>query len=155
MPKCYPNTGGRIYLDGCYGRYGNYSFFGDVLDSYDTNVCNSTSGNSTGRNFYETVKKTVNNVTLAAKSKNGFAVGSTKGSNTSVYALVQCWQVLNQSACGTCLDAATSSVLECVPALEGHALFAGCYIKYSNRIFWNLDDTGSSSSGIINNCPVL
>jgi Salt stress response/antifungal len=149
LPKCYPNTGGRIYLDGCFGRYANYSFFSDALDSYDTKMCNSTVGNSTDHNFYKTVQETFNNVTVTAKRKNGFAVGSTKGFNTSVYALVQCWEVLNQSACNSCLDAATSSVLECVPALEGRALFAGCYIRYSNKIFWNVDYTGSSSSGII------
>ncbi|KAJ1690585.1 hypothetical protein LUZ63_014740 [Rhynchospora breviuscula] len=147
LPKCYPNTGGRIYLDGCFGRYANYSFFGEALDAYDTKVCNSTLGNSTDHTFYENVQSTVNNVTVAGKRRNGYAVGSSKGSNVSVYVMVQCWEVLNQSACNTCLDAAAASVLECVPALEGRALFSGCYIRYSNRLFWNSDDTGSGSSG--------
>ncbi|OEL35872.1 hypothetical protein BAE44_0003110 [Dichanthelium oligosanthes] len=27
LPKCYPEIGGRIYLDGCFRRYANYYFF--------------------------------------------------------------------------------------------------------------------------------
>ena len=32
LPKCYPEIGGRIYLDGCFMRYANYSFFDEVMD---------------------------------------------------------------------------------------------------------------------------
>jgi hypothetical protein len=33
LPKCYPRVGGRLYLDGCFGRYANYSFFGEAVDA--------------------------------------------------------------------------------------------------------------------------
>ncbi|KAJ3678315.1 hypothetical protein LUZ60_002118 [Juncus effusus] len=146
LPKCYPNTGGRLYLDGCYGRYGNYSFFDQITDSYSKSVCNSTYGNSTSSNFTSTLRKAVNNVTSEAKNRAGFAVGSFTEQNTSVYVLAQCWQVLNQSLCDTCLDLAAKSVVGCGPALEGRALFAGCYIRYSNMLFWNLNDASSSGN---------
>lgn len=36
LPGCFPSSGGRVYLDGCYIRVDNYYFFNDskVLDNY-------------------------------------------------------------------------------------------------------------------------
>ena len=41
LPKCYPRVGGRLFLDGCFGRYANYSFFGEPLGPADAAVCGS------------------------------------------------------------------------------------------------------------------
>lgn len=32
LPRCIPRTGGRLYLDGCFLRYDNYSFFNESID---------------------------------------------------------------------------------------------------------------------------
>lgn len=147
LPKCYPYTGGSIFLDGCFGRYENYSFFNEIFDSDDTNVCSYGKNSSNPTSFSEAVKVVVSNVTSEAKKKQGFAVGSASVSESQVYALAQCWENLNKTLCSSCLDAAASSIVLCTPATEGHALYAGCYVRYSNQLFWNVNQTSSNSSG--------
>uniref|UniRef100_A0A0A9HPJ4 Protein kinase domain-containing protein n=1 Tax=Arundo donax TaxID=35708 RepID=A0A0A9HPJ4_ARUDO len=148
LPKCYPQIGGRIYLDGCFMRYANYSFFDEIMDSLDTSVCSSSNRSSDQRGFSSAVSTVLSNVTsLAVKSDKGFAVGSASRSpKVAAYALAQCWQNLNASSCAACLSAAAASVAKCAPAEEGRALFAGCFIRYSTVPFWNSKDSASSSS---------
>jgi len=157
LPKCYPRVGGRLYLDGCFGRYGNYSFFGEALDAAaDDAVCGSAAegGNYTGaagpRAFTAAVRTALANVTAAAVAPGslGFGAGSAASGGATAFALAQCWESLNATACAQCLRAASGAVAPCAPATEGRALFAGCYLRYSTRRFWNVNATaGSSSSG--------
>ncbi|KAG2589366.1 hypothetical protein PVAP13_5NG239300 [Panicum virgatum] len=157
LPKCYPRVGGRLYLDGCFGRYGNYSFFGEALDAAaDAAVCSSAAegGNYTGaagpRAFAAAVRTALANVTAAAVAPGslGFGAGSAASGGATAFALAQCWESLNATACAQCLRAASGAVAPCAPATEGRALFAGCYLRYSTRRFWNVNATaGSSSSG--------
>ena len=154
LPKCYPRVGGRLYLDGCFGRYGNYSFFGEALDAAaDATVC-AEGGNYTGpagpRAFAAAVRAALANVTAAAAEPGslGFGAGSAAAGGATAFALAQCWESLNATACAQCLRAASGAVAPCAPAAEGRALFAGCYLRYSTRRFWNVNATaGSSSSG--------
>ncbi|CAL4963172.1 unnamed protein product [Urochloa decumbens] len=166
LPKCYPRVGGRLYLDGCFGRYANYSFFGEALGSSaadDVSVCGSTSssgaegnGNYTGaagpRAFGAAVRAALANVTAAAaaaaRGSRGFGAGSAATGGATAFALAQCWESLNATACAQCLRAASAAVAACAPAAEGRALFTGCYLRYSTRLFWNFNATaGSGSSG--------
>jgi hypothetical protein len=148
LPKCYPQIGGRIYLDGCFMRYANYSFFGEFTDSLDTSVCSSSNHSSHQRGFSSAVNTVLSNVTsLAIKGNRGFAVSSASSSpKVAAYALAQCWQNLNTSSCASCLSAAAASVAKCAPAEEGRALFAGCFIRYSSSPFWNSKNSTSSFS---------
>ncbi|CAO2190668.1 unnamed protein product [Urochloa humidicola] len=154
LPKCYPRVGGRLYLDGCFGRYANYSFFGEALGSSaadgagdDVSVCGSSgegNGNYTGaagpRAFGAAVR--------AAPESRGFGAGSASSGGATAFALAQCWESLNATACAQCLRAASNAVAACAPAAEGRALFTGCYLRYSTRRFWNVNATaGSGSSG--------
>ncbi|RLN23165.1 cysteine-rich receptor-like protein kinase 2 [Panicum miliaceum] len=157
LPKCYPRVGGRLYLDGCFGRYGNYSFFGEALDAAaDAAVCGSPAegGNYTGAAgplaFGAAVRAALANVTAAAAAQGsrGFGAGSAASGGATAFALAQCWESLNDTACAQCLRAASGAVATCAPATEGRALFAGCYLRYSTRRFWNVNATaGSGSSG--------
>jgi hypothetical protein len=134
LPKCYPRVGGRLYLDGCFGRYGNYSFFGEALDAAsDSRVC--AEGNYTGadpRAFGDAVRAALANVTAAAEApgSQGFGAGSAAVGAATAFAIAQCWEVLNGTACAQCLRAASDAVAPCAPATEGRALFAGCYLRY-------------------------
>jgi len=155
LPKCYPRVGGRLYLDGCFGRYGNYSFFREALDAAsDARVC--AEGNYTGadpRAFGDAVRAALANVTAAAEApgSQGFGAGSAAVGAATAFAIAQCWEVLNGTACAQCLRAASDAVAPCAPATEGRALFAGCYLRYSTRQFWNVNATaGSGSSGTTN-----
>ncbi|KAK3161047.1 hypothetical protein QOZ80_1BG0070960 [Eleusine coracana subsp. coracana] len=150
LPKCYPRAGGRLYLDGCFGRYGNYSFFHEAVDpAADVATC---AGGGTRSAFGDAVRAALGNVTAAAAgSAVRFGVGSAQaaGGGPTAFALAQCWESLNATACARCLRAASDAAARCAPAAEGRALFAGCYVRYSTSRFWNVNTTaeGSASAG--------
>ncbi|KAK8933960.1 Cysteine-rich receptor-like protein kinase 2 [Platanthera zijinensis] len=147
LPKCYPKTGGTLFLDGCFGRYENFSFFNEIYSQDDKTVCVFTQNSSKPTVFAQVVKEVVGNVSLQAQNNKGFAIGSQMMSNLSVYVLSQCWENLDKSLCSSCLDSAASAILSCSPATEGRAVYAGCFIRYSTELFWNVNNTSSSSSG--------
>ncbi|CAO2174537.1 unnamed protein product [Urochloa humidicola] len=155
LPKCYPRVGGRIYLDGCFGRYGNYPFFGEAVDSAnDAAVCGDGKVNYTAADphgFGDAVRAALANASVTARSpgSKGFGVGSAAGGGATAFALAQCWEnLLDGTACTQCLRDAAGAVASCVPVTEGRALFTGCYLRYSTRRFWNVNATaGSDSSG--------
>ncbi|RCV25844.1 hypothetical protein SETIT_5G198300v2 [Setaria italica] len=172
LPKCYPRVGGRLYLDGCFGRYANYSFFGEALDAAadagdDVAVCGSSSAaaeggrNYTGgagpRAFGAAVRAALENVTAdaAAPGSRGFGAGSAASGGATAFALAQCWESLNATACAQCLRAASGAVAACAPATEGRALFTGCYLRYSTRRFWNANATAGAGSGSSGNKGVV
>ncbi|KAK9104412.1 hypothetical protein Scep_021256 [Stephania cephalantha] len=155
LPKCYPNIGGRIFLDGCFGRYENYSFFDQAMDSKDSNVCSLGRKSSNPDKFNEVLKMVMSNVSVEAQRSGGFAVGSASTSLVSVFALAQCWQDLDKRLCNACLQNAASSIMSCSPGVEGRSLKAGCYMRYSTRVFWNLNQTAVHSSGKSNSLWII
>ncbi|XP_027368856.1 cysteine-rich receptor-like protein kinase 1 [Abrus precatorius] len=131
LSRCMPKTAGRIYLDGCFLRYDNYSFFRESLDpSHDINVCESR--NPLGNDGDKRVASVILNVTQAA-SERKFAVDEGEG----VFALAQCWETLDKWNCERCLREAGRKLQECVPAAEGRSLFTGCFFRYSTRKFYH------------------
>uniref|UniRef100_A0A0D9YAF0 Gnk2-homologous domain-containing protein n=1 Tax=Oryza glumipatula TaxID=40148 RepID=A0A0D9YAF0_9ORYZ len=77
LPKCYPRAGGRLYLDGCFGRYANYSFFSETLGPDDAVTCGVVGGGGAGggnytganpRGFADAVRAALANVTGVAAS---------------------------------------------------------------------------------------
>eukprot|EP01018_Ginkgo_biloba_P008801 Gb_08281 [translate_table: standard] len=132
--KCITFTGGRIYLDGCFMRYENYSFDNQIMDSGDSKVCDRKKSSQPQR-FLESAQKLINNITSEAPEKEGFSVGSTEGPSTKIYGLAQCWKTLSKSLCKECLQNASAAILSCSPSLEGRALNAGCYMRYATHPF--------------------
>lgn len=43
LPQCYPVNGGRIYLDGCFMRAQNFSFYQEYTGPEDHAICGNTS----------------------------------------------------------------------------------------------------------------
>lgn len=148
LPKCYPKTGGRIFFDGCFGRYENFSFFDQGLDSVELKNCSSSKNSSQPGIFRDALKTVIESVSSEAQKNKGFAVASHSVSNVTVHALAQCWENLDEKTCNSCLQASTSSIMSCYPGLEGRSLNAGCYIRYSDVIFWNLNQESGVSAGI-------
>uniref|UniRef100_A0ACD5YKB6 Uncharacterized protein n=1 Tax=Avena sativa TaxID=4498 RepID=A0ACD5YKB6_AVESA len=150
LATCYPRVGGRIFVDGCFGRYDNYSFSGEAVGPSDIFVCGTASDHiSRLEGFSEAVNNAVANVTKATR-RNGYAVGSAEAGGARAFVLAQCWESLSITACDQCLEAASDAVLQtCVPAMEGRALNTGCYLRYSTQLFWNNVNatTGSGPSG--------
>nr|XP_029120416.1 cysteine-rich receptor-like protein kinase 3 isoform X2 [Elaeis guineensis] len=154
LPYCLPNTTGRIYLDGCFLRYADYNISSEAVDKLDTYVCgNSSTSASNSTDFDDTAMKLVRNLTSEAySSKEYYKAGSLSvgSSGVTVYGMAQCWRSLNESGCRDCLESARGSVARCLPASDGKALNAGCYLRYSTEPFYVAQtvESGGSSSDI-------
>jgi serine/threonine protein kinase len=149
LPQCFPYNGGRIYLDGCFMRAENYSFFEEYRGSQDQAVCgNTTRSNSM---FQETARRSVLEAVANAPNNNNYARVESAVSGTAnetAYVLADCWRTLNASACRSCLENASASILGCLPSNEGRALYTGCFMRYSNINFLNpIPRTGGNSRG--------
>ncbi|CAL4895866.1 unnamed protein product [Urochloa decumbens] len=147
LPHCLPSDAGRIYLDGCFLRYGSRNFTAaDATDAADTAVCgNATAAASPG--FAAAAAALVRNVTAAAPGARDYYYASSGSSESAgrraapaprAYAAAQCWRSLNASACAACVASARDRVLrQCLPgAAEGYGLNAGCVVRYSTRPFY-------------------
>lgn len=148
LPQCFPSNGGRIYLDGCFMRVENYSFFDEFRGAEDRAVC----GNTTRKNssFQAAAKQAVLNAVEAAPNNKGYArekVGVSGTANESAYVLADCWRSLNTSSCKACLEDASSSIVGCLPWSEGRALNTGCFLRYSDTDFLNKQLESTSSVG--------
>lgn len=138
LPQCYPANGGRVYLDGCFLRAQNYSFYHEYLGPDDRAVC----GNRTrpGSAFEESARKAMSRAVSAASRNTRYAraeVALVGAVNESVYVLADCWRTISARGCRACLENASASVLGCLPASEGRALNTGCFVRYSDSDFMN------------------
>ncbi|XP_042497891.1 cysteine-rich receptor-like protein kinase 2 [Macadamia integrifolia] len=150
LPKCFPYNGGRIYLDGCFLRAENYSFFQEITSPGDKAVC----GNATrkGPEFLQSAKKAVLDAVAAAPYQGGYSSSVVQVSGTtneSAYVLANCWRTLDPNSCRQCLENASASMIGCFPWSEGRALFAGCFMRYSDTNFLNAEQSSGNSTGSI------
>lgn len=150
VSRCFPYTGSRVYLDGCFMRFQNYSFSDEFSGPNDTSVC----GNTTRKSdlFQDSVKQAVAKAVSSALTNVDFFSREAMVSgnvNESVYVLAQCWKTLNASSCRSCLESASSLMLQCLPWSEGRALNTGCFMRYSDVNFLNPVPPGSKNRGRI------
>ncbi|XP_076922433.1 cysteine-rich receptor-like protein kinase 2 [Bidens hawaiensis] len=130
LPSCLPNIGGRVYLEGCFMRFENYSFFGEVTGNEDRIVCDNITRKNDG--FQQAASKAVlEAVESAPKSWNLYAGTQ----NESAYAAANCWSPLSEESCAECLQKASNSMLTCLPGSMGYALYTGCFMRYSDTNF--------------------
>ncbi|XP_038713171.1 cysteine-rich receptor-like protein kinase 2 [Tripterygium wilfordii] len=151
LPQCYPNSSGRIFLDGCFVRSENYSFYEEYKGNEDMAVCgNTTRKNST---FAASARQAVMQAAAAAPNNEGYArveLAVSGTANESTYVLADCWKTLNASACQACLQNASTLVTGCLPWSEGRALNTGCFMRYSDHNFLNrVPETGRSRVTVI------
>ncbi|GKV22937.1 hypothetical protein SLEP1_g32742 [Rubroshorea leprosula] len=148
LPQCYPHNSGRIFLDGCFMRSGNYSFFQEYTGPEDRAVCGNTTRKSSA--FKKSATDAVNRAVAAAPGNKGYAHAqvAVPGTNESAYVLANCWRSLRENSCRLCLENASPSILGCLPWSEGRALNTGCFMMYSDKDFLNkVPETGNGSSG--------
>ncbi|KAK7317636.1 hypothetical protein RJT34_02040 [Clitoria ternatea] len=147
LPQCFPYNGGRIYLDGCFMRAENYSFYNEYTGAEDKAVC----GNTTKKNksFQAAARSAVLSAVQGAPNNEGYArekVVVAGSANDSVYVLANCWRSLDTRSCKACLENA-SSILGCLPWSEGRALNTGCFMRYSDTDFLNKEQVHGNSRG--------
>ncbi|GAU33814.1 hypothetical protein TSUD_221510, partial [Trifolium subterraneum] len=148
LPQCFPYNSGRIYLDGCFMRSGNYSFFNEYKGPEDRAVCANTTKKNSG--FQAAAKQAVLTAVQDAPNNKGYARGKvsvTGTTNESAYVLADCWRTLDSRSCKACLEHASSSILGCLPFSEGRALNTGCFMRYSDTDFLNKEVENESSRG--------
>ncbi|KAH0724398.1 hypothetical protein KY285_000236 [Solanum tuberosum] len=152
LPQCFPYNGGRIYLDGCFMRAENYTFYDQYLGPEDRHVC----GNRTtkGTLFQQNARLAIQQAVVDAPTNNGTAraqVSVPGPSNETAYVLADCWKTLSVNSCAACLQNASESMLGCLPWSEGRALYTGCFMRYSDTNFLNAISVseGSSSGGSV------
>ena len=149
LPHCLPADGGRIYLDGCFLRYGADNFTAVATDASDTAVCGSNATAGGGFAFAAAAAALVRNVTAAAPGARDYYYASASAEPGRAYAAAQCWRSLNASACAACVESARDRVLrQCLPgAAEGYGLNAGCVVRYSTRPFYLPAEAASGGGG--------
>ncbi|KAE8692322.1 Cysteine-rich receptor-like protein kinase 2 [Hibiscus syriacus] len=149
LPQCYPFNGGRVFLDGCFMRASNYSFYEEYLGTYDMVLCGNASRK--GLNFQASARRAVSHAVATALNNGGYANTqvAVSGTNETAYVLVNCWRTLNRSSCQACFENASAAMLRCLPWSEGRALYTGCFLRYSNIDFLNKEPGHGSSRGII------
>lgn len=147
LPQCFPNNGGRIFLDGCFMRVQNYSFDQEYTGPKDTAVCGNRTQKSSA--FQNSARQAVVRAVSAAPNNNGYARAQVPVSRTneSAYVLADCWRSLSANSCRACLQNASASILGCLPWSEGRALNTGCFVRYSDTNFLNPIPRNGSSRG--------
>ncbi|XP_068333348.1 cysteine-rich receptor-like protein kinase 2 [Pyrus communis] len=148
LPQCFPYNGGRIFLDGCFMRSENYSFYEEFRGSEDRVECGNTTRKSSA--FGEAIRQVVKHAVESAPSNRGYARGEVSVSgaaNESAYVLADCWRTLDESSWRQCLENASASMLGCLPWSEGRALYTGCFMRYSDKDFLNKEMGNGSSRG--------
>ncbi|XP_023545817.1 cysteine-rich receptor-like protein kinase 2 [Cucurbita pepo subsp. pepo] len=150
LPQCFPFNGGRIFLDGCFMRAENYSFYEEFSGPLDRAVCGNNS--ITNSVYGQSTRQAVARAVETAPNNGGYAriqVALPGTPNASVYLLAQCWRNLNRSSCTSCLQNASASILKCLPRSEARALNTGCFMRYSNVDFLNAEAQATRSRGTI------
>lgn len=150
LPQCYPQNGGRIFLDGCFMRAENYSFYNEFQGPEDNIVCGNTTRKT--KTFGDAVRQGLRNAVDAAPVNGGYARASAKAggadSESSAFVLANCWRTLSPDSCKQCLENASASVVNgCLPWSEGRALHTGCFLRYSDQDFLNKIPRNGRSKG--------
>jgi len=145
---CGNSIGGRVWLNNCFLRYENYSFFTklDTSGTYLENLNDISTSNLT--NFRTTVLNLLSNLSdEASNSANkGFAAGLAAYSSIgSLYGLAQCWKDISIKDCGSCLRLATNNLYRFFSVKQGaQALLGSCRVRYAEYNF--LTTSGGSSN---------
>ncbi|KAL3636363.1 hypothetical protein CASFOL_020910 [Castilleja foliolosa] len=148
--------GGRLFYDGCFFRYENYMFFNESLSDLDRTVCGGDDFGGDKGVFGNAVLELVRRVSLDGPRNDGFFTGLvTRGNNVTVYGLGQCWEYLNRSGCGECLENSVIRIGSCAPKVEGRVLNAGCYVRYSTTRFYNISSENGNEGGSNNRIAIL
>lgn len=105
LPKCYPSAGGRLYLDGCFGRYANYSFFSETSARRRRHLRRRRRRRRGRRQLHRRQPARVRRrgarrarqrhgrrrLRRGAGGGDGYAVGSASAGGATAFALAQCW----------------------------------------------------------------
>eukprot|EP00253_Pinus_taeda_P010207 PITA_10207 len=134
---CGNGVGGTIWMDVCFLRYENYTFFGQLY-SYGLYTFITTNV-SEPQVFGEALDNLLSNLSSEAASRSKlYASGITTDSlYRKIYGLVQCWRDISSDDCTTCLSNTINSIFATFPGNPGvQGLRANCIIRYEIYSFF-------------------
>jgi hypothetical protein len=135
---CGNAVGGTIWMDVCFLRYENYTFFGKLY-TYGLNTY-ITSSVSEPQVFDAAVAKLLSNLSTEAESGSKlYASGDTTDSlSRKIYGLVQCWRDISSDDCKTCLSTSVNNIFTQFPGNQGvQGLMPNCIVIYKMSPFFN------------------
>ncbi|KAL8211249.1 hypothetical protein R6Q57_005686 [Mikania cordata] len=140
---CGLGTGAHAFYNDCDVRYENNNFYSDANIRAGVVICGNTTSPQAS-NFRRTVEGLMSDLRGAAPRTSNYYAASTRritNGNGTIYVIAQCNLNLSQSVCQDCLDSRYSSLDACLPSTTGRAIDNGCFMRYSNTPFFELNQT--------------
>eukprot|EP01018_Ginkgo_biloba_P036586 Gb_16373 [translate_table: standard] len=136
--NCRNDLGGLVWLDLCYLRFENYSFFAR-LDTTSAPLYKWITRNVTNPDaFAVSLRSFLYGLSAEAPKNDKFFAYGTKD-DPSIYAAVQCWRDLSIDDCTACLKTATEKVSQRFDGKAGaRALFGSCFIRFETYPFFSV-----------------
>ncbi|KAD7478586.1 hypothetical protein E3N88_01722 [Mikania micrantha] len=147
--SCTFGNGGFISYDNCFIRYEDYATFYNnpyVMEDKDltpTFKCGNRSA-SQPTVFKQVVDRFLSDIRHATPKISNLYAASTRpitSENTTVYAMAQCVETIDPARCKTCMNTAYDILNDCLPNTEGRFLHLGCFARYSDTPFFNVNQT--------------
>jgi hypothetical protein len=129
--------GGRVWLEDCYLRYENGTFFGKLND--DAKYVYSSQNVSSPGVFEAALERLLNNLSGDATSGSGYASGKTIDSlSRKIYGEVQCWKDISTDDCTKCLSSTINTIVTYYSGSQGVEGFIGsCKVRYEKYSFFH------------------
>ncbi|XP_023767480.1 cold-responsive protein kinase 1 [Lactuca sativa] len=148
---CVTGNGAYVFLDDCFVRYENYTDFyanPDVVEDVGIaplQLCGNQMPYQPAI-FTQAVDGLLLDIKDATPKTTNFYVASTRqntngNGNGTVYAIAQCIQNITEGICQNCINAAYTSLSNCLPNTEGRSIYMGCFARYSETPFFNDNQT--------------
>jgi len=135
--SCGNAVGGKIWMDGCFLRYENFTFIGQwsTVKRY-FHILTTVSNPEV---FNGAVSKLLSKLSAEAASGSGYASGTTTDSlSRKIYGLVQCWKDISSDDCTRCLSTTTNKILASFSGTQGvQGLRGSCIVRYEIYPFFN------------------
>ncbi|XP_030952784.1 cysteine-rich receptor-like protein kinase 2 [Quercus lobata] len=148
--NCSAANGARVIYDGCFLRYESNSFFDQTTLPGNQGICGNRTA-SQPHAFSTAVDGLLKDLQVATPRINGFFAASKRevvdsSGNATVYVVAQCVETTTESGCQNCLNVASNSIQVCVTNIDGRAVDAGCFLRYSDKPFFADNQTTDISS---------
>jgi len=154
LPQLCGNAiGGQLWLDTCFLRYDNVSFFSD-LDTHVISILrNPQTVKANPGGFQNEVADLLRNLKDKAcdPASKGFAARSVTTSSSDwhrVFGLAECWRDLSVEQCGSCFSIALINLYHYTEKEGGEALLGSCRMRYEIHPFPPLFPSNASASQI-------
>ncbi|KAF4398465.1 hypothetical protein G4B88_025444 [Cannabis sativa] len=151
--NCSAANGARIIYDGCFLRYEANEFFDQATVQGNVAIFCGKQTIPPSAEAAAAFTSTVDDVLLAlqaatpkingyfAAEKRQVPVSVAGDRNLTVYGVAQCAHTVSRSGCLDCLKVAYANLQHCLPDLDGKAIDAGCFLRYSNASFFDDNQT--------------